>query len=389
MYYFKFINVKYAYFYLQFTQNQKEIIKLILSLELMLLGIFTLIYITVILAEAITIIAKYFEFKDNKPLLYIGLSSIGLATPWSGVAANFISVVFFDVTISMELYFLLHGTYIPISIFFWIVGCLYLSNIRSTTRKMIIIITGVLYAIFEIIYIIIIFTDTSILGTPLNEIQVDYAIFSEIFLLCAIIQTIVLGLWMGKRAIRSHDKRIQLQGKFLLTCFSLFAFVAFIEVMIPIIFILILARILVIFTSILFYGGFILPKWMEKLFLRKEDSGFLEESTELKDNVQDFLKIFSQRRDVTAKEVTVYREKKICLVCRGKVGGFNNYICTKCDALYCEKCARALTRLENACWACNEAIDKSQPVRKFESEQEAIELLHSTEAKKMPKKKYK
>ncbi len=236
----------------------------------MLLGIFTLIYIIVIMAEAITIIAKYFEFKDNKPLLYIGLSSIGLATPWSGVAANFISVVFFDVTISMELYFLLHGTYIPISVFFWIVGCLYLSNIRPPTRKMIIIITGVLHGIFEIIYIIIIFADTTILGTPLNEIQVDYAIFSEIFLLYAIIQTIVLGLWMGKRAIRSDDKRIRLKGKLLLTCFSLFAIAAFIEVMIPVIFIIILARILVTFNSILFYGGFILPKWMERLFLKSE-----------------------------------------------------------------------------------------------------------------------
>ncbi len=243
---------------------------MILSLELMLLGIFTLIYIIVITIEAIVIIIKYFEFKSNKPLLYIGLSSIGLATPWSGVAANFISVVFFDATISMELYFLLHGTYIPISLFFWIMGCLYLSNISPSKRKMIIIITGVLYAIFEIIYIIIIFTDTSILGTPLNEIQVDYAIFSEIFLLCAIIQTIVLGLWMGKRAIRSDDKRIRLKGKLLLTCFSLFAIAAFIEVMIPVIFIIILARILVTFNSILFYGGFILPKWMERILIKEE-----------------------------------------------------------------------------------------------------------------------
>ena len=234
----------------------------------MILGILTLIYIIVIIAIAIKIIIKYFELK-NKTLLYIGLSTIGLASPWSGVAANFINVVFFDVTISMELYFLLHGTYIPISLFFWIVGCLYLSNIRLPTRKMIIIITGVLFVIFDIIYIIIIFADTTILGTPLNEIQVDYAIFSELFLLYAIIQTIVLGLWMGNRALRSEDKRIRLKGKLLLSCFSIFAFAAFLEVLIPIIFIIILARILVMFNSLLFYGGFLLPKWMERLLINQ------------------------------------------------------------------------------------------------------------------------
>ena len=218
---------------------------------------------------AIKIIITYFEVK-NKILLYIGLSIMGLAIPWSGHAVSFISYVFFDVTISMELYFLLHGIYIPISLFFWIGGCLFLSNVKPSTRKMIIIITGVLYAIFDIIYIIIIFTDTTILGSPLNEIQVDYAIFSEIYLLYAIIQTIVLGLWMGRRALRSDDRRIQLKGKFLLCSFSIFAFASFLEVMIPIIFIIILARILVTFNAILLYGGFLLPKWMERLFLKDE-----------------------------------------------------------------------------------------------------------------------
>ncbi len=236
----------------------------------MILGIFTFIYLIVTMAVAIKIILTYFEVK-NKTLIYIGLSIMGLAIPWSGHAVSFVSVVFFDVSISMELYFLLHGVYIPVSLFFWIMGCLYLSNIEPATRKMIIIVTGVLYTIFDIIYIIIIFTDTTILGTPLNEIQVDYAIFSEIYLLYAILQSIILGLWMGKRALRSDDRRIQLKGKFLLCSFSLFAFAAFLEVMIPIILIITLARILVTFNAILLYGGFLLPKWMERLFLKQEN----------------------------------------------------------------------------------------------------------------------
>ena len=73
-------------------------------------------------------------------------------------------------------------------------------------------------------------------------------------------------------------------------------------------------------------------------------------------------------------------------MCKGKVGGFNIYICTKCDALYCGTCARALIQIENSCWACNEAIDKSKPVKQIESEEEVIKLIESVEIEKKSKK---
>ena len=68
------------------------------------------------------------------------------------------------------------------------------------------------------------------------------------------------------------------------------------------------------------------------------------------------------------KEIAYYREKKICLVCKGKVTGFNTFICPTCDALYCETCARALTVLENACWVCKGPIDSAKPVNPFGGE---------------------
>ncbi|MFX1307766.1 MAG: hypothetical protein ACFFDG_13220, partial [Promethearchaeota archaeon] len=55
-------------------------------------------------------------------------------------------------------------------------------------------------------------------------------------------------------------------------------------------------------------------------------------------------------------------------------GGFNTYICTGCDALYCENCARALSNAENACWVCNEPIDKSKPSKPFKLTEEFEDL---------------
>jgi len=46
--------------------------------------------------------------------------------------------------------------------------------------------------------------------------------------------------------------------------------------------------------------------------------------------------------EISEEDVTFFREQKICLVCKGEVKGYN-YICSKCDALYCENCAKTLT----------------------------------------------
>jgi len=70
---------------------------------------------------------------------------------------------------------------------------------------------------------------------------------------------------------------------------------------------------------------------------------------------------------VTEEKVAISKETKICLVCKGEVIGFS-YSC-KCGANYCENCARALTNLENMCWACDTPIDYSKPVKRFEEEE--------------------
>ena len=89
---------------------------------------------------------------------------------------------------------------------------------------------------------------------------------------------------------------------------------------------------------------------------------------------------------ITEEEVSFYREKLICLVCKDKVGGFNKFIfiCIKCKALYCENCARTLSDLENACWVCNEPIDESKPSTPFKKDEE-IELETSEKPQKKPK----
>ncbi|MFX1573281.1 MAG: tetratricopeptide repeat protein, partial [Promethearchaeota archaeon] len=70
---------------------------------------------------------------------------------------------------------------------------------------------------------------------------------------------------------------------------------------------------------------------------------------------------------VTEDQITVHKERKICIVCKGAISGFM-FSCT-CNAIYCENCARALTDLENACWVCGMPIDISKPIKPYVKEE--------------------
>ena len=84
----------------------------------------------------------------------------------------------------------------------------------------------------------------------------------------------------------------------------------------------------------------------------------------------------SKRPDViTEEDVTFHKEKKICLVCKGKLLR-SLYLCPKCDALYCDNCARTLANLENVCWVCDEPIDETKPIKIRELEDDGSIKIH-------------
>lgn len=105
---------------------------------------------------------------------------------------------------------------------------------------------------------------------------------------------------------------------------------------------------------------FILGYFVIKDVITKPDT-LIPEREKLKPT-KDILAVFTRPQKITEEEVSISKEKKICLVCKGNVVG-KSFICFKCGAFYCIKCFNALTNLENACWACDNALDKSKPVK--------------------------
>lgn len=131
--------------------------------------------------------------------------------------------------------------------------------------------------------------------------------------------------------------------------------------------------------------GMIVTFWIKYLGLREEPEKKEKVETEKDVKIEESLFRLSKKPDtITEEEVTFHREKKICLVCKGDVSRVN-YICPKCDALYCIKCSEHLSNLENMCWVCREPFDETKPVRPFEEEEKEVDIEISKESNEKSK----
>jgi hypothetical protein len=88
---------------------------------------------------------------------------------------------------------------------------------------------------------------------------------------------------------------------------------------------------------------------------------------------KDILSAFSRPKKLTEEEVSIAKEKQICLVCKNKLGG-HIFLCSSCGAFYCVKCSDTLSGMENACWVCDAPFDESKPVKLPEDKEKEDEI---------------
>ncbi|TFF98318.1 MAG: hypothetical protein EU541_06960 [Promethearchaeota archaeon] len=102
----------------------------------------------------------------------------------------------------------------------------------------------------------------------------------------------------------------------------------------------------------------------------------------------DVLGMFTRPQKVTEEEVSVSKEKKICLICKGKLER-SIYICPECNTFYCQNCANTMCNLENACWVCEIPFDESKPVNLPKKHKERIKIEEEETENRKYKKNHK
>jgi hypothetical protein len=188
--------------------------------------------------------------------------------------------------------------------------------------------------------------DTQVIyGSPLFIISITFLFSLLIF----------NGLGYLFKSIQSSG---MIRKKFLLLSIGYLAYVTcfVLETYVSLTYVVII-RITLIVCFWLWYLGL-----KEEVVSEREDIKFKrEERVKLRDMDARiaFIELISKSRplEISTEEISLYREQGICLVCKGKLGRFNAFTCSKCNVVYCKKCVEALTNLENACWVCNAPFD--------------------------------
>lgn len=201
-----------------------------------------------------------------------------------------------------------------------------------------------------------------LLGLPFKELNLLPLFLPQLFIIIGWILTMIPFLIKPSRLARAKDYWI--------------ANIIFILIFLTFIFILyfLVGDITKFFTLTVYviisvYAGFDTLKSLKSVSLVKV-------SPEFQKDTQSVLEPFTRPQKITEEEVTISKEKRVCLVCKVKLER-SMYICPDCQTFYCKKCSNALMGLENACWFCNAPFDELKPSKpfKYDEKEEKIDKI--------------
>ncbi|MFW9901943.1 MAG: hypothetical protein ACFFDY_11785 [Candidatus Thorarchaeota archaeon] len=330
-------------------------------------GSLSLLYVIICIIVGLKITFKYFEYK-RKELLTLGITLILYGSPYYASGFSFVNYVLFDFPFDARLYLFLNLVFLPFGLITWFYSYFHLVSPRL--KKKFLIPFSPILILLDIFIIILLIFDPAIIGTMAGTFDGNYTIFTLSFLIFLLGLVITISIMYFLHCQRSEDFEIKWRGRFLLIGMITFSLGIILDITPTNPIMIVLARLLLIMFAIEWYIGWLMPKSIAKRLI-KGDIYVKGESKEKKAEFDEFMQLLKTKPEsISEEEVIFHREKKICLVCKGKVGGFNTFICTHCDALYCQKCASLLSDLENQCWVCDTPFDESKPTNSFSKEKE-------------------
>lgn len=231
-------------------------------------GIFSLIFVAISLLVGLIILSKYLKYKE-KIYLFVGATWILISEPWWPSALSFLIAINNKVGLSEELYFLIGNIFIPVAIILWLVA---FTEFLYTEKRKIILSVFIIYGIiFEILFFVFLALDPALIGKLNPPVDVNYRSFIMISLISFLLIVVISGFMFANLSLKSDDPEVKLKGKMLFFAYISFSIGALLDSSIPLIApLIIITRLLLIMSALAWYGGFILPRWMRKIFIKKK-----------------------------------------------------------------------------------------------------------------------
>ncbi|MBN1802234.1 MAG: hypothetical protein JW891_12050 [Candidatus Lokiarchaeota archaeon] len=235
-------------------------------------GTFSLIFIIVSFIIGLKIILGYKKRKE-RTYLYIGFVWILISGSWYASAISFLIALFTNgsgLQFHPEIYFLIGNSLVPVGQILWLIVT---TDFFAKEKQILIVGTYCVFAVIEESFLIYgILVDPGAIGTLVSPVDVEYEALTILWASINLIIFIIPGFLLGETLLSSDNKEHHLKGKYLILAFILFGLGSILDALsfIPVWF-LPITRIILISSSICYYVGFILPKWMRR-FLKEVET---------------------------------------------------------------------------------------------------------------------
>ncbi|MFX1443088.1 MAG: hypothetical protein ACFFHV_06710 [Promethearchaeota archaeon] len=226
-----------------------------------LTGTFNLIFVIISFIVGLKILSKYFEF-EKRYYIYVGITWIGISTPWMHGALAFV-LLFFNIILAEDIRFIIGYVFIPIITVLWLIT--FTDFMYQEKKKVIVGIYTIISLVCEVLFFYFLFTDrVNMIGYFERTFSAVYRPFVRFTLLFFLITALVTFLIFANASRKSDDPELRLRGKFLIIAFLIYAACAVLDsffLFSPVI--VVLVRVLLILSAIFFYLGWILPDVMK------------------------------------------------------------------------------------------------------------------------------
>ena len=228
-------------------------------------GIFSLIFVVISTIVGIIIISKFPKTKQ-RTFLFVGLSWIGIASPYWGSSVSLLVGLATGKGITPQLYMLIALTLLPLFFLFWMIA--FTDLVFKDKQKIILIIFSIEAIIFEIFFLFYLFTNPIAIGELQSPVNMRYLSFVRIWLLIHALIFLITGLLFARKTIKLGTPEMQLKGLFIAIAFISYMLGASLDILFPLGFVI--NRIILMSSAVEFYFGFTLPDWIKKLLIKQK-----------------------------------------------------------------------------------------------------------------------
>ena len=229
---------------------------------------FSLVAVLISILIGLIIISKYFKIRQRNILL-IGIFWTGLTFPWLPTVITFIMMLTVGYGLTVEGFILIGIMILPITVLCGLTAFTNLLGVRKPKRRVILLSVLVFNLIFEGLIIYFLFIDVSVIATLEDVLIIEWSVFSQIYFIINLVLFLVTGILFSRKSLQSESREIRFKGKLLMAAFISFTIGTVLDFAIPNPLTYIIARLILLSSSVEFYIGFLLPERIKRLLFKE------------------------------------------------------------------------------------------------------------------------